>query len=69
MRYNEGNESQRYRAEAFAYSSQNPECPPWLILVEGKKGGKPFVQIEKPLYVRSADGGNSAEMKRIYGLP
>ena len=48
---------------------KNPECPPWLILVEGKKGGKPFVQIEKPLYVRSADGGNSAEMKRIYGLP
>lgn len=47
---------------------KNPECPPWLILVEGKKGGKPFVQIEKPLYVRSADGGNSAEMKRIYGL-
>lgn len=47
---------------------KNPECPPWLILVEGKKGGRPFVQIEKPLYVRSADGGNSAEMKRIYGL-
>ncbi|MBO5449835.1 MAG: methyltransferase [Ruminococcus sp.] len=47
---------------------KNPGCPPWLILVEGKKGGKPFIQIEKPLYVRSADGGNSEEMMRIYGL-
>jgi tRNA1(Val) A37 N6-methylase TrmN6 len=37
-------------------------------LVEGKKGGKPFVQIEKPLFVRSADGGNSEEMLRIYKL-
>ena len=46
---------------------KNPDCPPWLILVEGKKGGKPFIQIEKPLYVRSADGGNSEEMLRIYG--
>lgn len=46
---------------------KNPECPPWLVLVEGKKGAKPFLQIEKPLYVRSADGGNSEEMLRIYG--
>lgn len=47
---------------------KNPECPPWLILVEGKKGGSNFIQMEKPLYVRSADGGNSEEMLRIYGL-
>ena len=47
---------------------KNPECPPWLILVEGRKGGRNFLQIEKPLYVRSADGGLSAEMNRIYHL-
>ena len=46
---------------------KNPQCPPWLILVEGRKGGNNFMQIEKPLYVRSADGGNSEEMLRIYG--
>lgn len=47
---------------------KNPETPPWLILVEGKSGGKNFIQIEKPLFVRSADGGNSPEMMRIYKL-
>ena len=47
---------------------KNPSCAPWLILVEGRKGGNNFIQIEKPLYVRSADGGLSDEMNRIYGL-
>ena len=47
---------------------KNPNCPPWLILVEGRKGGHNFIQIEKPLYVRSADGGLSEEMNRIYHL-
>lgn len=47
---------------------KNPDCPPWLVLVEGKKGGSNFIQIEKPLYVRTKDGGNSEEMMRIYGL-
>ena len=45
---------------------KNPECAPWLILVEGRLGGNNFLQIEKPLYVRSADGGISEEMSRIY---
>lgn len=45
---------------------KNPDCPPWLVLVEGKKGGKPFISIEKPLYVRSADGGISEEVQEIY---
>lgn len=47
---------------------KNPSCPPWLVLVEGRKGGRNFMQIEKPLYVRSADGGLSEEMERIYHL-
>ena len=47
---------------------KNPDCAPWLILVEGRMGGNNFIQIEKPLYVRSADGGLSAEMNRIYHL-
>jgi tRNA1(Val) A37 N6-methylase TrmN6 len=47
---------------------KNPNCAPWLILVEGRMGGNNFIQIEKPLYVRSADGGLSPEMNRIYHL-
>lgn len=45
---------------------KNPDCEPWLILVEGRLGGNNFIKIEKPLYVRSADGGISQEMARIY---
>ena len=45
---------------------KNPECPPWLVLVEGKKGAKPFLQIEKPLFVRSENGGVSEEVEKIY---
>ena len=45
---------------------KNPNCPPWLVLVEGKKGAKPFLQIEKPLFVRSENGGVSEEVEKIY---
>ena len=45
---------------------KNPEGAPWLVLVEGKKGGKPFLSIEKPLYVCDDNGDMSAELKRIY---
>ena len=45
---------------------KNPGCPPWLVLVEGKKGAKPFLQIEKPLFVRSENGGVSEEVEKIY---
>ncbi|MGN0623037.1 MAG: tRNA1(Val) (adenine(37)-N6)-methyltransferase [Oscillospiraceae bacterium] len=46
---------------------KDQSCAPWLILVEGRKGGKPFMQIEKPLYVYNSDGESSEEMLRIYG--
>lgn len=40
---------------------------PWLFLIEGKKGSKPFLQVEAPLAVYDADGENfSAEMEQIY---
>lgn len=45
---------------------KNPDCAPWLILVEGRLGGNSFIKIEKPLFVRTKDGGISQEMQRIY---
>ena len=39
---------------------------PWLVLAEGRKGGRPGLLVEPVLLVR--DGGEfSAEMRRIYG--
>ena len=45
---------------------KNPDCAPWLVLVEGKKGGKTFLNIERALFVRTADGDISEEVQQIY---
>ncbi len=39
---------------------------PWLILLEGRRDGKPGLKIEPTLYLYE-NGGLSDEMKRIYG--
>lgn len=44
---------------------ENPHTPPWLVLVEGKLGSKPFLQVETPLYLR-LEGESSPELKEIY---
>ena len=46
------------------------KCPgkaPWLVLDEGRRGGKVGMTVEPELFVHGADGGYSDEMKRIYG--
>lgn len=50
------------------FVSKNPYTAPWLVLVEGRKGGNAFLQVEPQLYIQSENGGYSDEMKRIYGL-
>ncbi|MEG1391107.1 MAG: methyltransferase [Angelakisella sp.] len=49
------------------FVQQHPHTAPWLILIEGKKGGKPFLRVEPPLIVEKVDGGFSDEMLEIYG--
>ena len=41
---------------------------PWLILVEGKLGAKPFLQIDKPLIMRKENGEMSEELQDIYSM-
>ena len=43
---------------------KTPETAPWLFLLEGKKGGKPFLQVEPSLFVRSG-GEMTAEAAQI----
>ncbi len=45
---------------------KNAHEAPWLFLIEGKKGAKPFLRVEPVLEVYS-DGGFSDEMLNIYG--
>lgn len=41
---------------------------PWLILVEGKKGAKPFMTVEEGLFVYDDNGEYSEEINKIYGI-
>lgn len=42
------------------------ETAPSLVLVEGRRGGRPGLTIEPPLALYGPDGGDSAEVREIY---
>lgn len=42
------------------------EAAPSLVLVEGRRGGKPGLKIEPPLILSAPEGGESREVRRIY---
>ncbi|MFR5797149.1 MAG: hypothetical protein ACLUI3_17490 [Christensenellales bacterium] len=44
-----------------------PENAPKLVLVEGKKRGRPGLHLLPMLVTHTADGGFTEEMRRIYG--
>ena len=48
------------------FVSKTPEKAPWLFLIEGKKGSKPYMKVEPQLYIHGEDGF-SDELLRIYG--
>ena len=48
----------------FVYSNQNSESK--LVLIEATKNAKPFVKIEKPLYVYNESGHYTQEILQIY---
>jgi tRNA1(Val) A37 N6-methylase TrmN6 len=41
-------------------------CAPNLVLVEARRGGRPGLDIRKPLLLTDPDGGESAELRAIY---
>ena len=49
------------------FVSKRPEKAPWLILVEGRRGGKSGMKVEPELFVYGDGNEYSDEMKRIYG--
>lgn len=49
------------------FVQKNAGTSPWLFLLEGKKGGKPFLQVLPPLLIQNADGSESEEILRITG--
>jgi len=43
-----------------------PSAAPNLVLIEGRRGGKPGLKIEPPLFITNTDGSDSDETKKIY---
>lgn len=43
-----------------------PGGAPWLILTEGKRGGKPSLLWEQPFVMRDEKGGDSPMLDRLY---
>ena len=43
-----------------------PGAAPSLVLIEGRRGGKPGLRIEPPLVLTDPDGAESSEIKGIY---
>ena len=41
---------------------------PWLALIEGKKGGKTGLVVEKPLVMREENGEYTEELRKIYEM-
>ena len=48
------------------FVSKNESSAPWLFLLEGKKGGKPYLNVLPPLFMMDKDGGYSQEVLKIY---
>jgi len=45
---------------------RRPDCAPSLVLAEARRGGKPGLRIEPPLYLQDENGADSEELRRIY---
>lgn len=57
--------SHNIEPKRIRFVSKNPDEAPWLFLIEGKKGSKPFMKVEPQLYIRSGEGF-SEELQKIY---
>lgn len=48
------------------FVSKTPNDAPWLFLIEGRKGGKPFLKIKPQLYIKGDKNAFSEELMKIY---
>jgi tRNA1(Val) A37 N6-methylase TrmN6 len=51
------------------FVSKNESTPPWLFLLEGRRGGKPFLQVMPPLFAYKPDGTFTDAVMEAYRLP
>ena len=58
----------KYKLEpkVLKYVQSNVEKPPKLILIKATKNAKPFLKVEKPIYVYDLNGQYTEEILKIY---
>ncbi len=49
------------------FCAKDASSSPWMFLLEGRKGGKPFMQVLPPVLVYDQAGAFTDQIKRIYG--
>lgn len=49
------------------FVQKRADTPPWLFLLEGRKGGRPSLQVEAPLLMETPGGGPAREALEICG--
>ncbi len=52
--------------KTLRFVCKEPNAAPWLFLISGSKGGKPFMKVLPQLYI-NGENGFSEELLRIYG--
>lgn len=50
------------------FCSKDKDTSPWMFLVEGKRGAKPFLQVMPPFFAYDEQGNQSGQTAEIYGL-
>ena len=53
--------------KTLRFVQKQPDTAPWLFLIEGKKGSKPFLKVLPPLIIQDKDGNDSEELIKILG--
>lgn len=53
--------------KTLRFVQKQPNTAPWLFLIEGKKGSKPFLQVLPPLIIQDENGNDSEELVSILG--
>lgn len=48
------------------FAQMHPQKAPWLVLVEARRGGKPFLQVEPTFLLHLADGEKTPEGAALY---
>lgn len=57
--------SNNIEPKRLRFVSKNPSSAPWLFLIEGKKGSKPFMKVMRQLYIWN-ENGYTDEVQAIY---